>query len=451
MVAVAVVLLVVGITVVRAVDSHLLGQVDRGLISSGDYLGARIEHNEFVPVTVPADQLGQGLSPSGHLLGESTNIRGMPPLVAVRPSDNLPLFTTIYYKRIGYVRLLEQRLSPHGLVLVTGQQINEVVEAGSSLTELLAVILPLLAVTLGLLIWIVVGRTMRRVEGMRGAVGEISDRKLDDRIPLSGSGDELDRLAATMNGMLDRLTTAVTRERQFVADASHELRSPIASLRAAFEVSRGDPTEHRRGEDTVLSALQRLDMLAEELLILDAVGRPVVGRGPELVDIDELVLEQVHQLRYFTGLDLDVGRVSAGQVLMREVDMMRIIENLSTNACRHAASKISFAVTESDGRVFFSVSDDGPGIPAEMREQVFERFARLDVERSRHDGGSGLGLAIVSELVKSYEGRAWAESVLPHGARFVIELPMPMAEDGTSRPGGGTRIGDRLSKGRQAS
>ena len=350
----------------------------------------------------------------------------MPPLVGIRSSEKLPLFRTIHDNHFGYVRLLEQRIAPHGLILVTGQQINEVVEAGRSLTELLAVILPLLAVILGALIWIVVSRTMRRVEGMRGAVAEISDRKLDDRIPLSGSGDELDRLAVTLNGMLDRLTAAVTRERRFVADASHELRSPIASLHAAFEVSRCNRTERRRGEDAALSALQRLDMLAEELLVLDSVGRPCVGRGSELVDIDELVLEQVHQLQYLTDLDIDVTKVSAGQVFIREVDMMRIIENLSSNACRHAVSRIGFAVTETDGRVFLSVSDDGPGVPADMRVQVFERFARLDGERNRQDGGSGLGLAIVDELVKGHEGRVWVESALPHGAQFVVDLPAPI-------------------------
>jgi signal transduction histidine kinase len=425
MVAVVIVLCLVGVIVVRAVDSHLLGQVDRGLVNSGNYLGARIAHNEFIPVTEPADQLGQGLSPSGRLLGESANIHGMPPLIALRPGDKLPLFRTIYYKRIGYVRLLEQRIAPPGLILVTGQQINVVVEAGHSLTELLAIILPLLAVTLGALIWIVVSRTMRRVEEMRGAVAEISDRKLDDRIPLSGSGDELDRLAVTMNDMLDRLTTAVTRERRFVADASHELRSPIASLRAAFEVSRGIRGDRRWNEDTASSALQRLDILAEDLLVLDSVGRTCAGRSVELVDIDELVLEQVTQLRHLTELDLDVGRVSAGQVLVREVDMMRIIENLSSNACRHAVSRIAFAVTETDGRVLLSVSDDGPGIPAEMRMQVFERFARLDDERSRQDGGSGLGLAIVAELVKGYGGKVWVERASPHGARFVVDLPAP--------------------------
>ena len=347
----------------------------------------------------------------------------MPALIPVRPSDKLPVLTTIHDKRFGYVRLLEQRIAPVGLVLITGQQINEVVEAGHSLSMLLGIILPLLALLLGALIWFVVGRTMRRVEGIRSAVDDISDRKLEDRIPLSGSGDELDRLALTMNDMLDRLTTAVTRERQFVTDASHELRSPIASLQAAFEVSRNDRIEPWRGQDAALSALQRLDMLAEELLALDSAGRPCAGRSAELVDIDELVLEQVDQLRYRTELALDVAKVSAGQVHIREVDMMRIIENLASNACRHAVTRVAFAVTESSGRVFLSVSDDGPGIPDEMRTQIFERFARLDGERSRQDGGSGLGLAIVAELVSRYGGRVWVEEASPHGARFVVDLP----------------------------
>ena len=143
-------------------------------------------------------------------------------------------------------------------------------------------------------------------------------------------------------------------------------------------------------------------MLAEELLVLDSVGRPCVGRGSELVDIDELVLEQVHQLQYLTDLDIDVTKVSAGQVLIREVDMMRIIENLSSNACRHAVSRIGFAVTETDGRVFLSVSDDGPRRSCRYMRVEVERFARLDGERNRLAGGSGLRLAIVDELVGAH-------------------------------------------------
>jgi signal transduction histidine kinase len=427
MVVVVLVLFAVGFVVLRSVNDHLLGQVDQGLINGASYTDARLAHHESVTASVPAGQLGQGFF-DGRLAGASDNVRGMPPLIRVRPSQSVPLLTTIHDRRFGYIRLLEQPVaSSHGkLIIVSGQQINEIIDADHRLTELLVIVLPLLAAVLGILIWLVVGRAMRPVEAIRATVAEISVGNLEERVPGSGSGDELDRLAETMNRMLDRLSAAVTRERRFVADASHELRSPIAALRAALEVSPRDQAQGR-SNDAALSALQRLDVLAEDLLVLDAADHPGAGRAPQLVDLDELVLEQVSQLRQVTELDLDVSGVSAGQVFAREVDMMRIIENLSSNACRHAASRIAFGVREFDDRVWLSVSDDGVGVPGALHEQVFERFARLDSERSQGNGGSGLGLAIVAKLVASYDGQVWLEDAHPHGARFVVELPASVA------------------------
>lgn len=434
MVVVMVVLLVTGIVLLRAVNSHLLGQVDEGLINNATYSEARLIGHQPESATVPAGELGQLLFANGALIGSSTNLKGQPPLIAVRGLASSRRLTTIYSPRLGHVRLLEEHfpagshlvvfargravvVSGSDLVLVSGQEINQIVAADNSLTILLIIVLPILALGLAALIWIVVGRAMRRVELVRSKVAEISVHRLDARVPSTRSGDELDRLVETMNGMLDRLQGAVERERQFVADASHELRSPIAALRVALETDDGGRNE------LALTQMQRLDLLADELLALDSIDGQRSRPPPELVDLDELVLSLVDQFRQHSSLDLDTSGVSGGQVMAREVDMMRIVENLSSNAMRHAASRVVFSVTEDDDNVVFSVLDDGPGIPEAMRREVFARFTRIEPDRAHTVGGSGLGLAIVSELVRRYAGDVWVEGATPHGARFVVQLP----------------------------
>jgi signal transduction histidine kinase len=222
--------------------------------------------------------------------------------------------------------------------------------------------------------------------------------------------------------MLARLETALNRERRFVADASHELRTPVAALHAALETPRREPEALQRSHDAAIRALQRLDLLVDGLLVLDSSANPArANKTP--IDVDDVVLDVVQHLRPLTTKQLDVSNVSAGQVLVREIDMIRIVENLSSNAVRHAISRVTSTLGERNNRVRLTVEDDGPGIPEDSRVRVFERFARMSRDRSRTDGGSGLGLAIVADLVKDNDGRVWVEDVQPRGARFVVDVP----------------------------
>jgi signal transduction histidine kinase len=228
--------------------------------------------------------------------------------------------------------------------------------------------------------------------------------------------------SALVNQMLTRLEAALNRERRFVADASHELRTPVAALHAALETPRRETEGQPRSRDVAIRALQRLDFLVEGLLILDSSANPArANKTP--IDVDDVVLDVVEHLRALATKQLDVTNLSAGQVLAREVDIIRIVENLSSNAVRHATSRVAFTLSEQNSRVRLTVEDDGPGIPQDSRVQIFERFARMSDDRSRTDGGSGLGLAIVAELVNEYDGRVFTEDVQPHGARFVVDLP----------------------------
>jgi signal transduction histidine kinase len=435
MIVVVAVLFVVALALLQSVKSHLLQQVDRSLVNESTYVQTQLRSHQFPPATTPVGQLGQFFSANGTLLGSSTNLQGEPPLIQVNSAGPTPQLSSIYTRRFGHLRTLEVQLGGRsGPILVEYQAINQIVDAENSLTEFLEIVLPILAFVLVGLIWLVVGRAMKPVEVVRRAVADISAKDLDDRLPSPRSGDELNRLVDTMNQMLQRLQAAMKSERRFIADASHELRSPIAAIRGALETSGHTLGGIERSHEVALSALQRLDYMADGLLTLDSIGGPRNGLPLRPIDLDELVLLQVEELRKGTSLVIDASNVSGGQILAREVDMMRIVENLSSNAVRYAEGRIEYGVTERDDQVWLSVTDDGPGIPEPMRHFVFERFARIDNARNWSTGGTGLGLAIVSEIVTAYDGEVWVEAAPSHGARFVVRLPATTRTEVASPP-----------------
>jgi signal transduction histidine kinase len=420
----AVVVAGLSVVLVRTVHDHLLSQVDTQLVEGARYVDNQLAQHHLLPSSTPNGQYGQLFLPNGTLLGSSQNLRGAPPLIAVSAEGTTPRLTTIATRRYGQLRVLETQLGVGNTpILVEAVQINQIAAATDSLAAGLAIGAPVLVLAGGVLMWFVVGRAMRTVESVRIAVTRVSDDDPSERVSNPRTGDELERLVVTMNNLLDRLQEAIARERKFVADASHEVRSPIAAIRAILESEESTASETAASRLAALGALQRLQDLADQLLILDGAGRRHVGGVVGLVDVDELVLSHVERLRRTSALEIDVAGVSGGQVRATELDVVRVIENLATNAVHHARSKVSFSVCEENGRVELTLADDGPGVPADMREAIFERFLRLDSDRGRTSGGSGLGLAIVSEIASKYGGCVVATDADGGGALFVLTLP----------------------------
>jgi signal transduction histidine kinase len=278
---------------------------------------------------------------------------------------------------------------------------------------------------------------------MSQTVNAISERDLHRRVEKPGTGDELDRLADTLNDLLDRLDGAVTRERRFVADASHELRTPIAGVRALLETEPADPTAVVQIRAEALERLSQLQDLVDELLILaksDEAAPAIPGSGAP-VDLDELVLGQARQLERSTHLRIDTSRVSGGQVLGRDTDLGRLVENLATNAARYARTTVSFSVRQVDGMVEFTVADDGPGIAAEDRTKIFERFSTLDDARSRERAGGGLGLSIASAIVTAHHGTIGAEDAPEPGTGAVLVVRLPAHGTNEAPPVSARRAG----------
>jgi signal transduction histidine kinase len=311
-----------------------------------------------------------------------------------------------------------------GYVVSVAASLEDVDESTQALVPLLLVGLPLVLLVVAGTTWVVVGRALRPVERIRSEVATIGDERLDRRVPVPGGRDELHRLALTMNEMLARLHSSRDRQQRFVSDASHELRSPLASLRQTAEVAHAHPGALPEGElaDAVLEESLRMQRIVEQMLVLTRTDE---GRLPERreVDLDDLALAEAARTRR-DGLSVDVSGVGAARVLGDRGALAQVVRNLVDNAARHARSQVSLHLAESEGWVELGVDDDGDGVPAEERERVFERFVRLDEARSRDGGGSGLGLAIVREIVSAHGGTASVTASRFGGASFVVRLPV---------------------------
>jgi signal transduction histidine kinase len=311
--------------------------------------------------------------------------------------------------------------------VVAAAPIDEVQRSVDAVRRALWVALPALVALVALVAWWLVGHALRPVEAIRAQVDEISGTTIHRRVPEPASGDEIGRLARTMNAMLGRLEAASTRQRQFVSDASHELRSPVTAIRADLEVAlaEGDRADWPGVATAVLSEESRLEALLADLLILaagdEAPPPPPVGTGAavDLADLARAEARRPHAVPVTAG----VTGLHPTTVTGSSEQLARVVTNLVDNAARHAQGRVAVGVTGDGRRVRLTVDDDGPGVPEPDRERVFERFTRLDDARARDAGGTGLGLAVVRSIAERHRGAAWMEAGPLGGARAVVELP----------------------------
>jgi signal transduction histidine kinase len=371
-------------------------------------------------------ELLQAVDASGNVVAGSPNLKDGTPLEHGPPGDCRTLEPPGFDDDYAIVAATVADSRPGAPVLViAGRPLVDVLESTQFVTRSLLIGLLLVGGTT----WYVVGRTLAPVAAIRDEAERITAADLDRRVPQPHSKDEIARLAATVNRMLDRLERAQASQRRFVSDASHELRSPIATIRQHAEVALAHPGRTTVNElaGTVRAENLRIQVLVDDLLLLARADERMLQLPMATVDLDDLVFEEATHLRDSTRLRIDSTAVSAGRVRGDSEALRRMLRNLGDNAARYAAGRISFALAERAGTVVLTIDDDGPGIPEADRERVFERFVRLAGSRSRDDGGSGLGLAIVAELVAAHEGTVRAQESQLGGAR--IELRLPAAPD----------------------
>ncbi|MFW5419130.1 HAMP domain-containing histidine kinase [Nocardiopsis sp. CNT-189] len=446
------------ITVVSVVLRHEIEreQVDRAAQAARQVALHLAESGYSEPIPAADGVLRiQVVDGSGEVVAASDAMQGRPPL-----SDRLPAENDFRVDdkvcpddlsgRCLVVAGFETDSRAYGPVVVYAAIVSAEVTDGFLLEFGLVAVALVVLLVVGWLTWWGTGRTLRPVESIRSDLERLSATDLRHRLALPGTGDELADLARTANATLDRLQTAMERQRSFVSDASHELRNPIAGMRARLEVELTDPelgdTAARRSLESVLGDVERLQRIVSDLLELARLDADV-ARAEERVDLAELArAEAGHRAAAAARIDTDLepGAVVRGNRLR----LARLLVNLIANAERHARSRILVAVRAEDGgagpEAVLEVHDDGAGIPEEERERIFERFARLDESRRKDPGGSGLGLAISRGVAEAHGGTLTAgESPLLGGAVFVLRVPAGPSRGGPEPEQGRTEGKER--------
>ncbi|MET9518524.1 HAMP domain-containing sensor histidine kinase [Streptomyces sp. NPDC002994] len=329
---------------------------------------------------------------------------------------------TVDGERADYRFAAVEATTPRGqtVTVYAGAPLAAEQDAVGTVREAMLIGLPALLVVVGGVTWLVTRRALRPVEGIRREMAAITaSEDLSRRVPEPDAHDEVARLAVTTNETLAALEASVERQRRFVADASHELRSPIASLRTQLEVGAAHP-ELLDVEGAVRDTV-RLQGLAADLLLLarlDAGERP----GRARVDLGALVREEVSQ-RTADRVPVVVKGSGVFDVAGSRGQLARVLGNLLDNAQRHARSSVEIRLRGVGGAVMVEVADDGAGVPVGERERIFERFVRLDDARTRDDGGAGLGLAIARDVATRHGGSLSVGEGEGGGALFTLRLP----------------------------
>jgi signal transduction histidine kinase len=427
-------LAVASVLLVSTLERHLTAASDELARARIQDLVVQAERGEL-PATlrnVDDDGVAQVVAEDGRVVAASANVDGAGPVSDLDPGTSYAVRTVDAPdddETETYRLWAAAADTPDGRVTVyLGNSLEAVDEASSTLRRSLWLGVPLVTLVLGLATWLVLGRVLGRLDRIRAEVDEITEERLDRRVEGDGVPDEVGRLAATMNAMLARLEEAARRQRDFVADVSHDLQGPLATQRLALELALRDPgqVDADRLRAEVLGATGQLEHLVGDLLVLAAADEGVPARR-EPLDLDVLVLEEVRRAGPASPVPVDTSDVSAAPVAADPDELRRVVRNLLDNATAHAAGHVSVGLGLEGESVRLEVRDDGPGVAPADRDLVFERFHRGDPARSPGAGGagSGLGLAIVRSLVERAGGTV---ELLPDdparpGACFRVELP----------------------------
>jgi signal transduction histidine kinase len=379
MVTVVLVLTVGALVLVRAFERQQLRQVDQRLARTSRLIEGTKGATPSMPAGAAEEAFVQVIDAGGDVVFATDQLRDRPALrspEATGPAGSV----TARVDGVGSLRVVAVPFGDRWVLF--GESLRGVEDAVATLTTALLVGVPVLAALLGLLVWIVVGLTLRPAE------------------------------------------EAMDRERRLVADVSHELRTPLAGARALLESESRIPAEIELNRLEALAVLTRLESMANDLLVEARSGEVDAVRLDTLVDLDDIVLRVVDLVPCPAGTTVDTSALSGGQVRGSDQDLERMVANLVTNALRHATGVVRIALDETGGMVTLAVSDDGPGIAPEDRSRVFERFTRLDDARSHEGTGAGLGLPIVRSVAGAHGGTVVAsDGPEGRGIAFVVSLP----------------------------
>ena len=427
----AVIFAIAGPVAISLYHGSLTDSVWGSVTGAASQVAAKLESSQQVPDPIPMP-VAAGV-PRIQVLDARNHVVTGDPASAARPamyrlptgrsSQRAVLSHPAFLAASGVAVYAVRAATPHGPeTVVAAMSLDPAAAQARKVAEFTAALAVGALAVVAAVCWLTAGWALRPVERLRreaaaiAASGDLSGR-------LDGLGaDELARLGGTLNEMLVSLETSVDRQRRFVADAAHELRTPVAGMTTTLEVARAHPETSQALVDDLLAGHRRLGRLVNDLLILAAVD----GRAPQRAAPVDLagVVTDCSRRPVPDGISLRLGSLDRVFVLGDETQLSRVVSNLVDNALRYAASMVELSVRQDGQQVVISVADDGPGIPEPERERIWERFARLDDDRSRASGGSGLGLAMVRELTAAHGGTV---SVTEQATRPGSDLPGPPA------------------------
>jgi signal transduction histidine kinase len=383
--------------------------------------------------TLDANAEAQVIAADGRVLAATRTLSGLPAMYTLPPGSNMPIRQKAADAIIpdeARVVAVRQTIAGQPVTIIAGTSIGVLTQFRSAFTSHLVVGFPIILLVAAAAVWVIVGRALRPVEQIRHAVTDITSADLSQRVPEPGTPDEIGNLAHTMNGMLERLDAAARRQRRFVADASHELRSPLAAIRTTLEVGLAHPDRAPWPiiAERAVQQSNRLEGLVQQLLLLAKADERILAVARETVDIAQL-LHDVAATTVSHHIDIDLV-VSGAPVTLGDADhLTRLFRNVIDNAVRYATTSVHVTAVAAAERIVISVTDDGPGIPEADRDRIFDRFVRLDSSRERGSGTAGLGLAIAREIATAHQGTIVATDSRAGGARFVICLPTASSDD----------------------
>lgn len=413
--------------------SSLIGGLDQTALQRAQVIAASLDSGGLartLPASGSGDSAVQVVGADRAVRSSSANLAGEPALFSFAPTlsatprartvQGLPLDDAGTWRAVGVPAGGSGRPFTVYVAVPTAAVDHDL----SELTLGLAVAVPTAVALLIGVVWLLTGRALRPVAALRAQAAEITIYDLGRRLDVPPADDALGRLARTLNDLLARLDVSAQRQRQFIADAAHELRSPLSSLHTQLEVAVRHPgaADWSTRGPALLEESERLSTLVDGLVRLARLdARPRLRRRP--VDLDEIVFQEVRSARRHTCLEIDQHAVGAARVHGDADALARVVRNLLDNAIRYAVARIQVSLRVRDRTACLTVADDGPGIPPADRRRVFDRFTRLDGARARDTGGSGLGLAIVHDVVAAHHGHVRIEDNEP-GARIVVHIPV---------------------------
>jgi signal transduction histidine kinase len=370
----------------------------------------------------------QVLAADGSVLASTRALVGLPAVYSLPAGNTQPVRLPTADEIIPESAIVVgTRTTVNGVpvTIITGTYTSLLDAMTSEFGRSVLIGLPIILILSAVAVWMIVGRVLRPVEEIRRSVDDITSDDLSRRVPEPATADdEIGQLASTMNKMLARLEASAVRQRRFVADASHELRSPLAAIRTTLEVGLAHPDSAPWPviADRAAEQAERLETLIQQLLLLAKADEGKPAADEDDVDLSEVLSLAVASsrpgdMRLRADVEPDLAVAGNAQHLGR------LFGNILDNAIRHTATTVAVAAYRLPAAIVVEIVDDGPGIAEPDRERVFERFVRLDSSRSRPSGNSGLGLAIAADIARAHGGSISIADAPGRGARFVVILP----------------------------